>query len=205
MRRFVRRVSGLLLAAAVTAGVAELSRVPYAPAARSASLLRLSWVIRSQRVEDCRRVTAEELARQPIHMRRTEVCEGRVLPYHLRVEVDGRSVISDTVRAAGARGDRPIYVFQEVPLEPGRHRIHVQFVQAPTASAARGERHDEDDEDDDDEDDDDPDRSEARRLELTRSQVVRAGEVVLVTYDPNEDELVARLPAETIPQNSSDR
>ena len=179
MRRVARYAAGALLAAAVAAGTAALSRVPWAPAGGDAALLRLSWRLRGERVERCRRVPPEELAKQPAHMRREEVCEGRVLPYVLRVSVDGRTLVDDTVHAVGARGDRPLYVFRELPLAPGAHRVSIRFDRADADSAPA------------------PDSSRAAPARLALDQAARldAGEVLLVTYDDDRRALVPRRPA----------
>lgn len=203
MRRGVRPLVGVALAVAVTLAVAALSRVSYAPPGSEDALLRLSWRVRGERVEECRHPTGEELEALPVHMRRAEVCEGRVLPYHLHVELDGRTIMDDTVRAAGAREDRPIYVYHEVPVGPGVREISVRFVQAERgASGVTG-----------------PGTGGAEvdgpagvsgmagangmagaaqhitpaRLELSASVDLLPGDVVLVTYDPDRRELVTRL------------
>ena len=83
------------------------------------ALIRLSWRTTSERVEECRRLSEEELAALPVHMRREEVCEGRMLPYRLRVTLDDRTIIDEIVQPAGARGDRPLYVFRELAIPSG--------------------------------------------------------------------------------------
>lgn len=178
MTRAHRTACALLLAMAAMLAIASLSRVrPPEPAAAEA-VLRLSWRTRGERVEECRRPSEQELASLPVHMRREEVCEGRVLPYHLRVELDGRTVVDDTVRPAGARGDRPLYVYHEVPVQPGSHHLAVRFVRAGDHHA-RGHA--------------------PRRLELEKAVGVGAGEVALVTYDVDRQELVLRRPEASAP------
>lgn len=187
MRPPLRAAAAALLAGAVTLGVAALSRVPYAPPGGDDAVLRLSWRTRGERVRECRRLTAQELAALPVHMRREEVCEGRVLPYVLRVEVDGRAVVHDTVRAAGAREDRPLYVYRELRVPPGPLRLSVRFTRedAPAgAPRAAGELRR---------------AASPARLELSEALHLRPGEVALVTYDADRRALVARTSAATHP------
>ena len=99
----------------------------YATGASDAALLRLSWRARGVRVEECRRLDDDEIAALPAHMRRETVCEGGLAPYRLRVDVDGERVVDSPVRGAGVREDRPLYVFRELELAPGRHRVQVGF------------------------------------------------------------------------------
>ncbi len=180
-----RLLAGVLVALAGTAALAGLSRVPYAPVRADHAVLRLSWRVRGMSVETCRRLSAEEIAALPAHMRREEVCEGRVLPYRLVVAVDGDTVAVDTVHAAGARSDRPLYVFREVALPPGRHWIAVGFDRDPEAEADRRVQ----------------ERGGGRAgpvpppsLGYRDSLTLGAGEVALITYDAERRELVRAAP-----------
>jgi hypothetical protein len=125
----------LALAAMALVGIA--SRVGWGETAVGHSELRLSWRVRSEPDRVCRRRTPEELARLPVHMREEEICEQRMLPYHLRVTV-GDSVLDDRpVLAAGARSDRPLYVFGRFPITPGRHVVRVSFVREGATTPSR--------------------------------------------------------------------
>ena len=187
MNRTARWIVGGALAAAGTLGVGALSRVSYVAEAESHALVRLAWRTRSTRVEECRHLTPEELARRPVHMREDEVCEGRLLPYSLHVSVDDVSD-SSVVRAAGARADRPLYVFRELPVAPGRHRVRVTFAresspgaELPHDEAAEGAH---------------PEHLKAvsapARLDLDTVVTLGEREVALVTYDVDLRRLVIR-------------
>jgi len=55
--------------------------------------------------------TAEEKARIPQHMQAAgQQCEQSLMPYRLQVWLDGDLRIARSVRPAGVRGDRPVYV-----------------------------------------------------------------------------------------------
>jgi hypothetical protein len=113
-----------LLAALV---LVRISGVRYSPPTAGSSVLRLSWRARGEPVQDCRRPSAEELARLPAHMRQEEICEGRTSPFQLIVRIDGAPALEDTVAASGARGDRPVYVYREMPVQPGHHSLEIEF------------------------------------------------------------------------------
>jgi hypothetical protein len=130
-----RRALGAITAAASLAFLAALSRVPYAAEPGADALLRLAWRARGERVEQCRRLTPAELARVPAHMRQEIQCTGRIVPYRLRVALDGREVINELVQAAGARHDRPLYVFRELRVPPGPHALAVRFARVRTVPA----------------------------------------------------------------------
>lgn len=180
MRRWVwRGLAGLLVVAGVAA-VGALTRVPYTPDPDAGASLRLAWRARVPLVEECRRLSEAEQEALPVHMRREVVCEGRVASYRLEVSVDGTVRHRSTVAGAGARGDRPIYVFESLPLEPGRREVRVEFerVGAMADSAAQTARRGA--------------GTIPERLGLDRTLDVGPREVVLVGYDPRLRELVIR-------------
>lgn len=175
MMRATRYVLAGALALAVTAGVGALSRVPYRAEASSDPLVRLSWRARGIRVEECRRVPPEELEKLPVHMRRAEDCVGRILPYRLAVTIDGEPAVDEIVEASGARADRPLFVFREITVSPGRHTLDVTFRvegEAPSDSLVQD--------------------ATPRFLELSATVDLEADQVALVTYDAERRELVLR-------------
>jgi hypothetical protein len=123
----IRFVVGGVLAVALVAATAALSRLPAAFSAPDDALLRLSWRMTGATAEACRTLSPEELEKLPVHMRNPQACIGHIASYVITVRVDGTSVLGDTVRPAGARGDRPITVLRDLPLVPGRHGIAVAF------------------------------------------------------------------------------
>lgn len=164
-----RVVVQAVVAAAALAGMAALSYVPYAHDAAAGSELRLAWRARSARVEACRRRTAEELARLPAHMRQEEVCERGVAPYRLEVALGDSTVVNRLIIAAGARADRPLYVFETLALPAGTYTLRVAFtregaVAADSAALA------------------DPQAAPAR-LTMDTTLTLAAGRAALVTYD----------------------
>lgn len=161
-----RAAAGALVAAAVMLAIGAGSRAPWRVEDDRAAI-RLAWQARSERLEECRPLTEEEQARRPVHMRRSEVCETRAVAYLLRVEVDGREVVADTVRGAGARADRPVHVSRELRVPPGEHALDVTF--RPLAGGP-----------------------EATGLRLSVRLDLAPREVALVTHDAAADELMLR-------------
>jgi hypothetical protein len=165
---------GTVGAAAVLALIRLLSFAPYTTERDVGAIVRLAWRARGERVRDCRRLTPEELAKLPAHMRQEEVCEGRILPYRLTVALDDSAAVDQLIHGAGAREDRPLYVFQDLVLKPGVHRISVRFTLEGT-----------------------PATTETRlatppRLALDTTLTLETRRVVLVTYDEEREQLVVR-------------
>lgn len=122
-----RRLAGAAVAVAATVAIAWLSRLPVTLAGPDEALLRLSWRMSAIDAEACRKRSPEELERLPVHMRSPVECSGGAASYDLRVRVDGREALRDTVHPAGARGDRPISLLRDLPLSPGVHDVQVRF------------------------------------------------------------------------------
>jgi len=116
----------VLAGAAVAAGIALASNVPSGVEAHT-GVLRLAWRTVGEQVRLCRQRSAEELSRMLPHMRQLQDCRLRSLPYRLEVRVDGVSRIAREVDSAGARGDRPLFVQEDLPLQPGPHTVQVAF------------------------------------------------------------------------------
>lgn len=100
-----------------------------------AAMLRLSWVARPERIEECRDLTPEELDARPAHMRQARECLGGSATYRLTVGVDDQTVATDVLTGGGMRSDRAIFVLRELPLQPGIRRVRIQFARVEPATA----------------------------------------------------------------------
>ncbi|HSE28721.1 MAG TPA: hypothetical protein VLA95_10875 [Gemmatimonadales bacterium] len=170
------RLAGLAVAAAALAGTTVLSQWPWQVEGAGRSLLRISWRARGERIENCRRATAEELAALPAHMRQETICEdARVAPYRLRVAVDGRSLADSAAPGSGIPGDRPIYVYREFEVTPGARRVEVRFERTGEAGEEEGTARR---------------RAVPPRLVLDTVVTVGEGSILLVTYSPEHRNLV---------------
>lgn len=172
MKRAVRIVVGSALVLAAVLATGALTRFDYR-AGGSRGELRLAWRMAVPRVVECRTPTAEELEELPVHMRQDEICEGRPVSYRLEVRVDGQVRHRATVRAEGARADRPMQIFETLPLEPGVRDVRVVFERADRGEASSSEA-----------------TSLPDRLVFHRRLDVAERDVVLVTWDPDRRALV---------------
>jgi hypothetical protein len=166
---------GALGAVGALALVRLLSFAPYTTHRESGALVRLAWRARGERVRDCRRLTSEELAKLPAHMRQEEVCEGRVLPYRLAVQLDDRAVVNQLIHGAGAREDRPLYVYQDLNVDAGAHRISIRFTLEGRPEAQGEDR-----------------LATPPQLALDTTLSLEPRQVLLVTYDEVREQLVVR-------------
>lgn len=130
-----RPVHVVLVTLVATLALGWLARAPYDPPGGEHGVLRLSWRLRGERTETCRTRTAAELEALPAHMRTPEVCEARLLAYHLVQQVGDAVPDTATVVPGGVRGDRPLFVLRETPLPPGAHRVRVSLARTDGAGA----------------------------------------------------------------------
>lgn len=173
MRPRVMGPLAVVVAIGATAVLGALSQVPYQSDRGTGAIVRLAWRTRGVRVDECRKLTEEELAELPQHMRREEVCQGRLLPYRLTVALDDETVVDREVQPAGARRDRPLYVFQDLPVQPGRHHVSIVF-QREESDAGENEA-------------DTP-----AVLTFDEEVDVADREISLITYDPDQRRLERR-------------
>ncbi len=118
---------GVLVALLMTLAIGALSQVPYRAESAGQAWIRLSWRVSAPRIEECRTLTAEEIAKLPSHMRRDEVCERTGIPYRLRIALNGEGVEETLIRGGGTRGDQPIYVYRELRVPSGTHRLEISL------------------------------------------------------------------------------
>ena len=170
--------------------------------------LRLSLSARPERVERCRELSDDELAKLPAHMRLRTKCEGYTAQYLLTIDVDGSRLTADTLRGGGLRHDRPLHVFQEYDVKPGPQQVRVEVTRVDEGGKPP-ER--DDDRDDREQRNASSDtllggRAEREREERTRrvaeampsrlvidtTMTLVPGGVVLVTFDQNTRRLTMR-------------
>ncbi|MDH5752502.1 MAG: hypothetical protein OEZ59_08805 [Deltaproteobacteria bacterium] len=90
-------------------------------------VLRLTWRVVGAKLRYCREYTDSEKNRLTKHMQRGQYCISKLLPYQLKLDIDGKSVIDEEMQPPGARGDRPLYVVRDVRLKPGSYQFDLSF------------------------------------------------------------------------------
>ncbi len=179
---------GIALALAVMAAIVWASNVPMATNHAPDARLRLAWSARPERIEKCRQQSEEELARLPAHMRQAVACEGTTAEYRLQVRIDGALVADRVVHGGGLRRDRRLYVLEEIALPAAETAVDVRFDRVesnePGVAAREHER-------------EGTELTPAQREEvpahllLARRIRLSSREVMLVTYDPDRQQLVS--------------
>ena len=151
--------AGVGLAAVALAGIAWASRAPMALASVDGAIVRISLGARPERIERCITQSDEELEKLAPQMRQRVICEGVSARYRLELRQGNDVLVSRVLRGGGLRNDRPIYVFQEVPVPAGRVSLRLDLTRIDTVPPEA--------------DHDDDDRDEGRRDEDRRDQARR--------------------------------
>ncbi|HEX6114506.1 MAG TPA: hypothetical protein VFZ10_19590 [Geminicoccaceae bacterium] len=90
------------------------------------ALIKLSFA-HGARKEDCRRRTAEELAKLPPNMRRPMVCARERLPVAVELLLDGEPLYDAVLPPTGLAGDGPSRAYQRFAVPPGRHELSARL------------------------------------------------------------------------------
>ena len=124
---WLRRVTALALLVGFGWLLAKGSAADVSWHGADAAAVRLSWVARPERIEQCRDLSPEEIAARPAHMRLARECSGASATYRLALSVDGVAHDDRVLQGGGLRNDRAIFVLDEFAVAPGARRIEVRF------------------------------------------------------------------------------
>lgn len=90
--------------------------------------IRLYWRIAGQKNEICREYTQEELEKLAVHMRKKQVCEQKLLSYHLIFKANQKTLLDQKIHPTGLKHDRPLVVFESLALPPGHYQLDLSFI-----------------------------------------------------------------------------
>ncbi len=86
--------------------------------------LTLNIAHAGERLGDCRRLTAEEIAALPPSQRKPMICEDRGRqPVVIEVELNGELLVGEAVPPSGLFGDGPSQLYVNFVVPSGRHRL----------------------------------------------------------------------------------
>ena len=99
------------------------------------SLIKFTFKYSGKHRTEQRELTERETKDILMHMRRTNspfskmrmVGKRERLPIYVELELDNRNILSKTYYPAGLRKDIPTFVYEEIPVSPGRHYIKIKM------------------------------------------------------------------------------
>lgn len=126
--RQLRLAGQFAVIVALFAGVAALSDWPtYRQIPGNSGVVLLTFVHGADRKAECRRLTAEEIAKLPPNMRRVQDCPRVRRPIYVELDVDSRNVYQASLPPTGIAGDGPSRVYRRFVLPAGKHDVAVRM------------------------------------------------------------------------------
>jgi hypothetical protein len=87
------------------------------------ALIMVSFSHSSQRKEECRRYTQEELSALAPNMRRPMDCKRERVPVYVEVLLDGKSLLSKSYNPTGLSKDGSASIYERISVKPGQHQL----------------------------------------------------------------------------------
>ncbi len=85
--------------------------------------IKISFGHGANRIEECRRLTPEEIAKLPRGERRPHTCRRERLPMRVQLLVDDIPIYDDIIQPTGLSRDGPAQVYRKFAVAAGRHEI----------------------------------------------------------------------------------
>jgi len=87
------------------------------------AVIKLSFSHAGAHIEECRKLTQEELNRLPPNMRRPTECLRARVPLLVEVELDGELIYRDELKPSGLAGDGASTAYRKFSVDAGRHHL----------------------------------------------------------------------------------
>ena len=124
----MNRIVQALLYAAFAAFVGYLSIAPaYQYADPGLAVIKLSLSHAADRVEECIKLTPDEINARALKGEPLSDCGRERLPLRVEVDVDGETVIAVTAEPSGLWSDGPSPVYERIGVAAGPHTITVRL------------------------------------------------------------------------------
>ncbi|MCK5479584.1 MAG: hypothetical protein KAJ06_00500 [Gammaproteobacteria bacterium] len=91
------------------------------------AVIKLSFSHAGQHVEECRRLTQDELNRLPPNMRRPTECLRARVSLLVEAEMDGQLIYREELAPSGLASDGTSTVYRKFPVGAGQHHLVVRL------------------------------------------------------------------------------
>jgi hypothetical protein len=124
----MNRVAQALLYAVFAVFIGYLSVAPaYQYADPDHAVIKLSLSHAADRVEECVKLTPQQINERAVMGEPINECERARLPLAVELDVDGNTVLSLTAVPAGLWKDGPASVYERLAIDAGGHTITVRL------------------------------------------------------------------------------
>ncbi len=128
MRDILKYAGQALFYAGFAAAIGTFASWPsYQQVPEGAAQIKLSFNHGGARVEDCRRLTAEELSKLPSNQRRPSNCTRQRLPVTIQLIVDGKPIYDAVLQPGGLSGDGQARAYEKFIVPAGKHLIEARL------------------------------------------------------------------------------
>lgn len=100
---------------------------PYHQIPAQSAIIKLSFTHGSNRQAECRKRTAEELAKLPPNMRKPLECPRGRGSVYVELDMDGRTIYRASLSPSGISRDGPSRVYQRFVVPTGSHDLAVRM------------------------------------------------------------------------------
>lgn len=100
---------------------------PYQHLPADHALIKLSFIHHGQRLQECQKLSPEELAKLPPNMRAPLSCPRERSPITVEVDIDGAVAFRQTAQPSGLSRDGAASVYQRIEVPVGTHRLDVRL------------------------------------------------------------------------------
>ncbi|MFQ5644957.1 MAG: hypothetical protein ACE5FQ_14865 [Thiogranum sp.] len=112
---------------------------PYTQLQPDQAVITVAFAHAGERVEECRKLSGEELTRLPPNMRAPMDCPRERSPVKVRLLLDGKPLLEEVARAPGLYSDLGVDIYRTAKVPAGEHTLAVQMndnvrVEGPTYS-----------------------------------------------------------------------
>jgi hypothetical protein len=128
MSEFVRFAAQALFYAAFAVAIGAFASWPvYKQVPEGSAQIKLSFNHSGARLEDCRRLTADELSKLPTNKRRLGNCSRERLPIMIQLMIDGSSIYEAELKPGGLSSDGQAQAYEKFIVAAGKHVIEARL------------------------------------------------------------------------------
>ena len=128
MPDFVRYAGQIVFYTACAAAIGVFASWPtYRQVPEDSAQIKLSFNHSGKRVEDCRKLTAEELSKLPSNKRRPYDCSRERLPITIQLTIDGKPIYEAVLEPGGLSSDGPAQAYEKFIVPAGKHVIEARL------------------------------------------------------------------------------
>jgi hypothetical protein len=99
----------------------------YEQVPQGAAQIKLAFNHGGARVEDCRKLTAQELSKLPSNKRRPSNCTRERLPVTVQLLIDGKPIYDAVLAPSGLSGDGQARAYEKFIVPAGKHVIEARL------------------------------------------------------------------------------